>query len=105
MNSDHKHIAIIAHITLIGWIVSIVMHSNNRSEFGSFYLRQMLGLLIMQAAAGIVGIVPIIGWLAAIVLSISCIVFWIMSIVAAVNERTEESPVVGRYFQEWFASL
>lgn len=105
MNPEHKNIAIAAHITLIGWIIGLVMHGNNRSEFGSFYLRQMLGLLIMNIGASVLMVIPFIGWLAALVLGISSVVFWFMSISAAVGERQEESPIVGRYFQQWFASI
>ncbi|MEM9648547.1 MAG: YtxH domain-containing protein, partial [Bacteroidota bacterium] len=32
-----KTVAIIAHLTLIGWIIAIIMNSSNKTEVGSFY--------------------------------------------------------------------
>lgn len=45
-----KEIAIIAHITIIGWVVALVMNSNNKSSLATFYIRQMLGLLLLAMA-------------------------------------------------------
>ena len=34
-----KNVAIIAHITIIGWVVALIMNNQNRTEIGSFYIR------------------------------------------------------------------
>ena len=47
-NNDGKVIGIVSHITLIGWIVALIMNQNNKSEFGSFYIRQNLGLILFS---------------------------------------------------------
>ena len=55
--SDGKNVAIIAHITLIGWIIAIVMNSGEKkTEYASFYIRQMLGIIIIGFVAAIIGI-------------------------------------------------
>lgn len=97
--NDGKNIAIIAHITLIGWIIALIMNSGDKkTEFGSFYIRQVLGL-------GLLGIVfsfiPIIGW----ILNIVLFVFWIMSLVGALGGKETPTPALGDYFQDWFKSL
>jgi uncharacterized membrane protein len=95
---DGKTKAIVAHITLIGWIIALVINSNEKDEFASFYIRQLLGLYI---AGLILSLIPILGW----ILSIVVFVFWILSLIAAIQGRMEETPVVGSYFQEWFRGL
>ncbi|MGC9331173.1 MAG: hypothetical protein ACP5DZ_04760 [Bacteroidales bacterium] len=95
---DGKTTAIIAHITLIGWIIAIIINSNEKNEFASFYIRQLLGLFL---AGLVLAWIPIIGWL----LSIAIFVFWLMSLISAVQGEKKELPLVGHYFQEWFKSL
>lgn len=95
---DGKTTAIIAHITLIGWIIAIVINSNNKNEFASYYIRQLLGLFL---AGLILGWIPIIGWL----LSIGIFVLWLISLIGAIQGEKKEAPLVGHYFQEWFKSL
>ena len=96
--SDGKNVAIIAHITLIGWIIALVMNNNNKNEFASFYIRQMLGLLIVSF---ILYFVPVIGW----ILNLMLIVFWLISLIGALGGEKKETPILGVYFQDWFKSL
>jgi uncharacterized membrane protein len=95
---DGKNVAIIAHLTLIGWIIALIMNSNNKNEFASFYIRQVLGIMLV---AIIVSWIPIIGWLAGIL----CFVLWIMSLVAAIGGEMKTVFLLGDQFQEWFKSI
>jgi len=97
VSSDGKNVAIIAHITLIGWIIALVMNNGNKSEFGSFYIRQMLGLILFS----LVGIIPIIGWIMWLVV----LAAWIMSLVSALGGTMKPTCLFGQQFQEWFKSL
>ena len=94
---DGKTKAIVAHITLIGWIVALVMNSQQKDEFASFYIRQMLGLIILN----FIWIIPILGW----IIGILVLVLWIMSIIGAASGEQKLTPVVGKYFQDWFKAL
>lgn len=105
---DPKTIAIIAHITVIGWIVALVMNNNNKSEFASYYIRQMLGLMLMAVALQIAVsisafIFPFFGILGLVQLGV--LVLWILSLIGAINEQKSETPLVGHLFQDWFKSL
>ena len=101
MQQDSKTIAIIAHITLIGWLIALVMHGNNKSEYSAFYLRQTLGIMIAGVIANFVVFIPLIGW----AYVIAVIAAWVISLVNCVNESTEPLPYVGEHFQEWFQSI
>ena len=57
-----KTIAIVAYLTIIGWIIALVMNNNNKSEFASFHIRQSLGIILLGVAGRIVGELPLIGW-------------------------------------------
>lgn len=97
-SKDGKNIALIAHITLIGWIVALVMNNNAKSEFGSFYIRQMLGLMLCGI---LLSFIPFVGW----ILNLGIFVLWIMSLIGAVGGEKKLTPVLGTYFQDWFKSL
>ena len=100
-----KTIAIVSYLTLIGWIIAFVMNNNNKSELGSFHIRQSLGLILMMIAASVIGIIPILGWIIYIVGLLAAVIFWIMGIIGASNSQMKPVPVVGEMFQKWFASL
>jgi uncharacterized membrane protein len=95
---DGKTKAIVAHITLIGWIIALVLNSSEKDEFASYYIRQLLGLYLLGL---VLSFIPILGW----ILNIVVFVFWILSLVGAVQGEKKETPIVGKYFQEWFKTL
>jgi uncharacterized membrane protein len=95
---DGKTKAIVAHIYWIGWIIALVLNSSEKDEFASFYIRQLLGLFLLSL---ILMFIPIIGW----ILNIVVFVFWILSLIGSIQGEKKETPVVGKYFQEWFKSL
>lgn len=101
--------AIVAHITLIGWIIALVQNSNDKNEFSSFYIRQMLGLVILSFAVNvasmILAFIPFLGWLISLLAIVAVIGAWIHSLVGAVNEKKEPTPFIGHLFQDWFKSL
>lgn len=98
VSKDGKNIALIAHLTLIGWIIAFVMNNNSKSEFGSFYIRQVLGLGLCGL---VLSFIPLLGW----IVSLLIFVLWIMSLIGALNGEKKLTPVLGEYFQDWFKSL
>lgn len=98
VSKDGKNIALIAHITLIGWIIAFVMNNNTKSDFASFYIRQLLGIGL---CALVLNFIPFLGW----ILNLGVFVLWIMSLIGALNGEKKLTPVLGAYFQDWFKSL
>ena len=96
--SDGKNVAIIAHITLIGWIIAVIMNSNEKNEFASFYIRQMLGLMLCSI---ILYFIPVVGWIA----NLLVFVLWIISLIGAIGGEKKETILLGKQLQEWFKSL
>lgn len=108
VTEDGKTRAIIAHMTLIGWIVAVVMNNEKKDDFASFYIRQMLGLIIVSIGtsilAGILIFIPLIGLLGP-VLYLGVVALWVISLIGAVNGEKKELPILGAQFQDWFKSL
>ncbi len=99
-----KTIAIISYITLIGWIIALVMHSSNKTKLGAFHIRQVLGIMLVGIALSIVG--RVMGVLMFMwVLNVAVFVLWVIGLVGAVNGEEKEVPILGKYFQEWFAGV
>ena len=95
---DGKTKAIIAHIFWIGWVVALVLNSNDRDELTSFYLRQLLGLFLFSIVITFVPFINILGWLITFV-------FWVISLIGAVNGERKELPWIGNLFQDWFKGI
>ena len=98
MQNQGKTIAIIAHITLIGWIVAVVMNANEKSEYASFYIRQLLGLFILGLISGAI---PVLGWMSGIIV-LGLVIY---SLIGAINGEKSPTPFIGQYFQQWFSGL
>jgi uncharacterized membrane protein len=104
VSEQGKTRAIIAHITLIGWIIAIVMNnSETKDKYASFYIRQMLGIIIIGVSLSVVGM--ILPTILGSILPLLAIVPWILSLVNATQDKMEPLPVVGDMFQDWFKSL
>ncbi len=108
-SQDPKTIAIIAHMTLIGWVIALVMHNNDKSKLGTFYLRQMLGLIGLQIAVYIaLNILIRISFSLAMlswVFYAGLLVLWILSLIGAINNEEKPVPLLGKQFQEWFTFI
>jgi len=107
-NDPGKTVAIISYITIIGFIIAIVMHNDNKnkSELGAFHIRQALGIFITGFSLMIISLIfaniPGLNWIIAILAQISYIglfVFWILGLIAAVNAEKKALPLIGDFYQ------
>lgn len=95
---DGKTKAIVAHITWVGWLIALIINSSQKDEITSFYIRQLLGIYLFSLVITFIPLVNIVGWILAFI-------FWILSLIGAINGEMKETPVIGRYFQDWFKGL
>ena len=101
---DGKTKAIVAHIFWIGWIISLVVNMKDKDEIASFYIRQLLGIYLFSLAVTILASfvnMPMLSTLGGIV----TLVFWVLSLISAIQGEKKEVPIVGNYFQEWFKTI
>jgi uncharacterized membrane protein len=100
---DDKTKSIVAHITLIGWIIALVMNQTDKGPNTSFYLRQNLGLYIIAIAGSIVGMLTLS--IISTVVSIAVLVLWVLSLVGALSGEQKATPGLGDMFQQWFKAI
>lgn len=113
--TEDKTVAIVAYLTLIGFIIALIMHSSNKTQIGAYHLRQSLGLMIsfivvwigMMIVGMILAFIPVIGWITATLLWLAfagaMIGLMVMGVIAAVNGQQKPLPLVGPLFAKWFA--
>jgi uncharacterized membrane protein len=100
---EDKTVAILSYLTIIGFIVAIFMYQNQKTRLGAFHLRQVLGIVVTGIAGGVCAVVPILGWLVWFFVVIVLFVLWIMGLLSAVRGDMRPVPVLGEYYQRWFA--
>jgi uncharacterized membrane protein len=103
--TSDKAIAIIAYITIFGLIIAFILNQDKKDPFGSFHIRQALGIFISGIALSVVAMVPVIGWVAAVIGSLLILVLWIMGLINAINGNMKPVPVLGEKFAEWFKTV
>jgi hypothetical protein len=121
MTSDEdKTVAILAYITLIGFIIAIVQHSSNKTKLGAYHLRQAVGFMITGIAMSIILVLialPMLSmrtsvadyamfiYLLSFVIWIGLLVCLIISIINAASGRLKPAPIFGRLFEKWLVNL
>ena len=101
-------VAILAYITIIGFIIAIVMHNGKKTALGAYHLRQVLGLIVTGIACWpinfILAFIPFLGWAAMIGIFFGLIALWVMGLIAAIKGEQKPMPVLGEKYQQWFGN-
>jgi uncharacterized membrane protein len=100
---DDKTKSIVAHLTLIGWVIALVMNQSDKGPNTSFYLRQVLGLFIIGILGSVIGMFTLS--IISTVVYVAVLILWILSLLGAVSGEQKSIPVVGDMFQQWFKGL
>lgn len=105
LTTEGKNIAIIAYITLIGLIIAFVMNSDKKETFPTYHIKQSLGLGLTGLALGVVGMIPILGWIVSFLGLFVMLYLWIMGLINAINGKQKPVPFLGEKYEEWFKNL
>ena len=100
---DDKTKSIVAHLTLVGWVIALVMNQSDKGPNTSFYLRQMLGITVLSLVGWLLGMAPV-PYLST-VFYVLVLILWILSLVGALSGQQKPLPVVGDMFQTWFKGI
>ena len=93
---NNKVAAVAAYITWIGFLIAIIVGERD-NRYVSHHMNQALVINILSILGGVVGIVPILGSVAAWIASAAVSVFGIWGIYRAIIGSTEPLPVVGDF--------
>ena len=100
-----KTAAITSYILGIGVFIAMSMNSGeDKNEFASFHIRQALGLTLTFISLGLI-ISNFDSPMISISMWVSLSVLWTYGIFSAINGQAKPIPLLGNYFQKWFASI
>lgn len=100
-----KTTAIIAYITLVGFIVAVIMNNDKKNKFASFHIKQVLGLSLTGLAFSVINVIPILGWLISILGGVFIFILWVIGLINVMNTKETPLPVLGVYYQNWFDDI
>jgi uncharacterized membrane protein len=83
---DKRTTDIVAYLTWVGLLIALIFGDRENSKF---HLNQALVIWL----AGLLGIIPCIGW----VWGIFCFVCAVMGCVSAINGEEKEVPLLGQF--------
>lgn len=94
---NKKVTGIVSYISIIGWLIAFLAGDK---EGAKFQLNQALVvnvaiLLNNYVLSRILGIIPFIGGIVSLIISILLLVCWILGLVYAIKEEEKEVPVLG----------
>ncbi len=78
------------------------MNNDKKLDFASYHLRQSVGLCLTGLALGLIGIIPILGWIIHIVGIFVLLYMWVMALMNAINENEKPAPILGKKYESWF---
>jgi uncharacterized membrane protein len=119
-----KNVGIISYITIIGWLIAYFgMHQGNKTELGSYQLRQTLLLHIVSfLVSWILGMIFAAiffstvtsgglarGWFGLVginwIIRIIFIILWLIGFIGAVNGEKKPIPIIGEKAQTLFKGI
>lgn len=89
-----KILAAIGYIIGIVALIAILIEPYKDEKFVKFHAIQALGLWVAGIAVSIVGVIPIVGWIVALVGGIAIFVFAVIAAIKAFQGEYYEVPVV-----------
>ena len=99
-----KNIAVISYITFVGLIIAFFMNQEKKYELASFHIRQSLGLTLTYFLIAIpLGYFD--SWLVSGPFLLMFFVLWVYGVIQAAEEKLQEVPIVGKFYQQFFASI
>ena len=90
----NKGMTILAYI---GILVIIPILAVKDSPYTRYHCNQGLILLICGVIAGVIGAIPVLGWILGGILGLVVFVLFVLGLLNAINGRAKELPVIGKY--------
>lgn len=115
-----KNVGIVSYLTIIGWLIAYFgMHQSNKTELGSYQLRQTLLLHIVSfLVSWILGMIFAAvffssgfseNWFAIYgirwIIRAAFIVLWLIGFIGAINGEKKPIPLIGERAQTLFSGI
>ncbi len=91
-------------MAILGYILFFVPLLTDAKDdpFVKYHVKQGLLLWIIAVAAAVLGVIPILGWIIALIVPLVVFVLAILGIINAANGEMKPVPLVGQYAEQWF---
>jgi uncharacterized membrane protein len=89
----------LAYITILPAILFLILADYNKRPFVRFHAFQCIGMAVCAFALGVIAIIPILGWIIAIVGDLTLLVCWIMCIIKAYGGEKWKVPIIGNFVE------
>lgn len=96
--------AVIAYITMLGWVIALFMNRDPKNEFSAFHIRQALGLHLLFLFLAVIA-TGFNNWSATIGFYVFIYILLIFGLSQAIVGKKTLIPFIGTYFQQWFKPL
>jgi len=91
----------IAYLTVIPAIVFLLLEPYNRSPFVRFHSYQSIAFGVVSLVVHLVlGVIPIIGWVAGVFVSLAFFVIWLITLFKASRGEWFKLPLIGDFAEQ-----
>ncbi len=92
---------VVAYITFIPAIIFLALEPYNRSSFIRFHAWQSIFFGVVVIASNVIlGLIPIIGWLLLVPLSLVFLIMWILVMMKASKGERFKIPFIGNFAEQ-----
>ncbi len=97
LNNDvekYRNIAALSYVIMPLAVVMLIL--DKESNYIRHHANQVLCLFLWFAAASVVAIIPILGWIACAVAVVAGVVFMVMAVIRTCKREYYEIPLIGK---------
>ena len=94
MSGKSNTAAIVSYVTWVGFIIALII-GDRSDEFTMHHMNQALLINILSIAGGVLAVIPFLGSIAAGIISVVVLVYWVIGIYRAATWNMEPLPVLG----------
>ena len=109
MDGKTRVTAILAYCSFVGYGIAWIIHSQNKSIYGAYHLKQATGVIAATISLpiiyGVLGRLKLIGITIFPAAILAIIALTIIGIINASNDKFTELPIVGKFFSKWFSFI
>ena len=98
-----KTTAIIAYCTFIGMFIAISLNHDKKNAFATWHIKNMFGLVLLLLLATLTQYN--VNLLLGDILYYIAVIFWLLSLSMAIQNKKQGIPILSEKFQEWFQFL
>lgn len=102
---EDRSTAIIAYIPILGILIALVKNKEEKNNYTSFHIRQVLGIYCVGLLIVILACIPKLSMTIHFIGMLLVVLLWVFGLISAVNGERKKVFVFGTFFQKWFKGI